>query len=103
MPGPRSSNTYTCTCTHFCGGYKPGLSRATYYRHSPYRDHDAAQPQATSSFSASFQNFLDKSAGNSNGSGSGILGIGQDESQGNTDGFEVAQNFEEGAGVNFPY
>lgn len=100
MPGPRSSNTYTCTCTHFCGGYKTGLSRATYYRHSPYRD--AAQPQATSSFSTSFQNFLDNSASNS-GSGSGILGIGQDESQGNTDDLEVAQNFEEPAGVNFPY
>jgi hypothetical protein len=102
MPGPRSSNTYTCTCTHFCGGYKTGLSRATYYRHSPYRD---AQPQATtSSFSTSFQSFLDNSAGNS-GSGSGILGIGRDESQGNTDDLEVAQNFEEAAsaGVNFPY
>jgi hypothetical protein len=59
MPGSRSSNTYTCTCTHFCGGYKTGLSRATFYRHAPYRD--TAQP----SFSSSFQDFLDKSAGES--------------------------------------
>jgi hypothetical protein len=82
MSGPRSSNTYTCTCTHFRGGYKTGLSRATFYRHSPYRD--AAQP--TGSFSTSFQNFLDDSAGDS---GSGRLGLGQ-ESQGNTDDFNTA-------------
>jgi hypothetical protein len=104
MPGPRSSNTYTCTCTHFCGGYKTGLSRATYYRHSPYRD--AAQP--TSGFSTSFQNFLDNSAG---GSGSGP---GQEESQENADDmvteFQTShvldgstQNFEEAAGVNLPF
>ena len=55
MPGSRSSNTYTCTCNHFCGGYKTGLSWATFYRHAPYRD--AAQPN----FSSSFQDFLDKS------------------------------------------
>jgi hypothetical protein len=102
-----SKNTYTCTCTHFCGGYKTGLSRATFYRHSPYRD--AAQP---SSFSSSFQNFLDNSAGNCGS------GLGQEESQGNTDNLEAGfstqstttpphvldastWNFEEAAGVNF--
>jgi hypothetical protein len=52
-----SKNTYTCTCAHFCKGYKTGLSRATYYRHAPYRD----SPQS-STFSASFQTFLDNSA-----------------------------------------
>jgi hypothetical protein len=61
MPGPQSTKSYTCTCTHFCGGYKTGLSRATYYRHAPYRD----PPQPSSTFSSSFQNFLDNSAGNS--------------------------------------
>jgi hypothetical protein len=40
-----------------CGGYKTGLSHATFYRHAPYRD--AAQP----SYSSSFQDFLDKSGG----------------------------------------
>jgi hypothetical protein len=104
MPGPRSTgNTYTCTCTHFCGGYKSGLSRATYYRHSPYRD--AAQP--SSSFSTSFQTFLDDSAGNS-GSGQSVLH--QEEPQGNADDLEGEfqtsphiQNFEEAAQVNFPF
>lgn len=109
MPGPQSSNGYTCTCTHFCGGYKTGLSRATYYRHSSYRDLDAAQP---SSFSTAFQSFLDESTSNS---GSGRSGIGQEEPQGNTDDLEAefttsphasvldgsTQNFEETAGVNF--
>lgn len=107
MPGPRSSNSYTCTCTHFCGGYKTGLSRATYYRHAAYRD--AAQP--TSSFSSSFQSFLDDSAGSSV---LGQSGLGLDVSQGNTDDLEEGefptsphssdgsnQNFEETAGVNF--
>ena len=112
MPGPRSSNTYTCTCTHFCGGYKTGLSRATYYRHSSYRD--TAQP--TSSFSTSFQSFLDNSAGNS-GLGNSESGLGQEESQGNTDDLEAefptpphvqvvegsTRNFEEAAGVNIPF
>jgi hypothetical protein len=109
MPGLQSGkNTYTCTCTQFCGGYKTGLSRATFYRHSPYRDASAAQP---SSFSSSFQNFLDNSAGNSGS------GLGQEESQGNIDNLEAGfstqsttpphvldastQNFEEAAGVNF--
>jgi hypothetical protein len=112
MPGPRSSDTYTCTCTHFCGGYKTGLSRATYYRHSPYRD--TAQP--TSSFSTSFQSFLDNSAGNS-GSGQSGRGLGS-QLEGNTDDLEAefptspgsplvghvldgsTRNFEEAAGVN---
>jgi hypothetical protein len=79
MPGPQSSmNTYTCTCTRFCGGHKTGLSRATFYRHAPYRD--ASKP--TSSFSLSFQNFLGNSAGNTD----------QEESQGYTDNsdFEIA-------------
>lgn len=49
MPG----NTYTCTCTRFCKGYKTGLSRAMYYRHAPFRP-----PK----FSASFQNFLQDSS-----------------------------------------
>jgi hypothetical protein len=97
MPGPRSSkNTYTCTCTHFCGGHKTGLSRATFYRHAPYRD--ASQP--TSSFSLSFQNFLGNSAGNT----------GQEESQGNTDNLEAefldsdtADLDSEIAGVSFPF
>jgi hypothetical protein len=116
MPGPRSSNTYTCTCTHFCGGYKTGLSRATFYRHSPYRV--AAQPPPTS-FSTSFQNFLDNSAGNS---GSGRSCLGREEYQGNTDTSDrdsdlefptqalggtptrsQGQNFEEAAGVIFPF
>jgi hypothetical protein len=79
MPGPRSSNTYTCTCTHFCGGHKAGLSRATYYRHSPYRD--AAQPTTTSGFSTSFQSFLDNSAGG----------------QGNTGDLEAGVNFQDQA------
>jgi hypothetical protein len=71
---PRRTNTYTCTCTHFCGGYKTGLSKATYYRHAPYR----AAPQP--SFSPSFQNFLDNSAG------SGAANqTGQEESHRNTD------------------
>ena len=77
MSGPPSSkNTYTCTCTHFCGGYKTGLSRATYYRHAPYRD----APQ--SSFSPSFQNFLDSSAGSGAANHSQT---GQGESHRNTD------------------
>ena len=76
MPGPQSiKNTYMCTSTHFCGGFKTGLSQATFYRHTPY--HDSTQP----SFSPSFQNFLDNSAGNSQS--------GQDKSQGNTDGLEA--------------
>jgi hypothetical protein len=50
-----SNNTYTCTCTRFCKGYKTGLSHATFYRHAPY--HDAPQP----GFSASFQAFLHNS------------------------------------------
>jgi hypothetical protein len=82
MPESRGTNTYTCTCTRFCGGYKTGLSRATFYRHSPYRD--TAQP--TSSFSSSFQNFLDNSVGDS---GSGRSGLGQEESQGDTDDLET--------------
>jgi hypothetical protein len=52
--------SYTCTCTHFCKGYKTGLSRATYYRHAPYRGHGTSQSGNT--FSASFQTFLDNSA-----------------------------------------
>jgi hypothetical protein len=75
MSRPQSSkNTYTCTCAHFCGGYKAGLSRATYYRHAPYRD--APQP----SFSPSFQNFLDNSAGSGAANHSGT---GQEESHSN--------------------
>jgi hypothetical protein len=57
-------DTYTCTCAHFCKGYKTGLSRATYYRHAPYRSASAQ----SSTFSSSFQTFLDNSA---NVSGSG--------------------------------
>jgi hypothetical protein len=58
MPGPNvpnvpnSGNTYTCTCTRFCKGYKTGLSRATYYRHAPYRPPE---------YSAAFQAFLHNS------------------------------------------
>jgi len=71
MPGPGSSkNTYTCTCTHFCGGYKTGLSWATFYRHAPHRN--PAQP----SFSAPFQNFLNDSTSHS--------GTGLEESQENS-------------------
>jgi hypothetical protein len=113
MPGPRNTgsntvNTYTCTCTHFCGGYKTGLSRATYYRHAPYRD----AARATSSFSSSFQSFLHDSAGSGV---SGQLAVGQEESQGNTDDLETEiptsphvldasgsiHNFEETARVSF--
>lgn len=113
MPGPRStgSNTYTCTCVHFCGGYKTGLSRATYYRHSPYRDASAAPSQP--SFSTSFQNFLDNSAGDSgpiSGSGqSGQSGVGhrdwqpEEESQGNTDGLEVPVEFPTSPGSQAPH
>jgi hypothetical protein len=60
MPGPNvvpnSGNTYTCTCTRFCKGYKTGLSRATFYRHAPYR------PYRPPEFSASFQAFLHNSS-----------------------------------------
>jgi hypothetical protein len=55
MPGPNSGNTYTCTCTRFCKGYKTGLSRATYYRHAQFRH---GPPE----FSASFQAFLQNSS-----------------------------------------
>lgn len=97
MPGPHSNTgTYTCTCTHFCGGYKSGLSRATYYRHSPYRD----AAQHTSSFSTSFQIFLDNSTGDS---GSGQLGqLGQEESPHVHDGLPaISQDFDKAAGVIF--
>jgi hypothetical protein len=55
MPGPNVPNTYTCTCTRFCKGYKTGLSRATFYRHAPYR---TSPPE----YSASFQAFLHDSS-----------------------------------------
>lgn len=117
MPGSRNNNTYTCTCTHFCGGYKTGLSWATFYRHAPYRD--AAQP----SFSSSFQDFLDKSAGQSGAVNHSGLETGQEESQaqGNTDSLDnlgaefpsqvlggITQNSGstvdlETVGVNFPF
>lgn len=79
MPGPQSSNTYTCTCTHFCRGYKTGLSRATFYRHAPYRA--AAQP----SFSSSFQDFLVKSADPSGAVNHSGTGQEESQAQGNID------------------
>ena len=63
MAGPTGSgNTYTCTCTRFCKGFKTGLSRATYYRHASFRP---------SEFSASFQAFLHDSTGSAPGPSTG--------------------------------
>ena len=83
MSGSQNSNTYTCTCTHFCGGYKTGLSQDTFYRHAPYQDAVLGQP----SYSSSFQDFLDNSAGESGASN--LSGTGQESSQaqGNADNF----------------
>ena len=67
-PGPNSGNTYTCTCTCFC---KTGLSRATFYRHAPYR---APYPSHLDppEFSASFQAFLDNSSAPGSSTGSNL-------------------------------
>jgi hypothetical protein len=73
MPGANSgNNTYTCTCTRFCRGYKTGLSRATFYRHAPYRD--APQP----GFSASFQAFLNNSSAPGPSTGSNLAADDED-------------------------
>jgi hypothetical protein len=80
MPGPNSGNTYTCTCTRFCKGYKTGLSRATFYRHAPYRP---SPPE----FSASFQAFLHAPAG---GPSTGNLAVLVDDSHDETFDNEVS-------------
>lgn len=74
MPGPDSGKTFTCTCTRFCKGYKTGLSRATYYRHAPYRD---SLPE----FSASFQAFLQNSSAPGPSTGSNLAVDEHEDSQ----------------------
>jgi hypothetical protein len=74
MPGANSgNNTYTCTCTHFCKGYKTGLSCATFYQHAPYCD--APQP----GFSASFQAFLNNSSAPGPSAGSNLAAADEHE------------------------
>jgi hypothetical protein len=83
MPGPNSGNTYTCTCTRFCKGYKTGLSRATFYRHAPYRPPE---------FSASFQAFLHNPSapGPSTSTGSNLAVYEHEDSQDETFDNEVS-------------
>ena len=86
MPGPNvpnSGNSYTCTCTRFCKGYKTGLSRATFYRHAPYRRPSPAE------FSASFQAFLHDS--NAPSTGSNLAVDEQEDSQDETFDNEVSR------------